>query len=261
MTNVKDPWIAYARPNPAARVRLFLFPHAGGSAIMYRSWGEVLAPYAETFPIELPGRGRRQREPAFRRVAPLMEALCAALSPYLDKPYALFGHSLGARLAYEFASCLAERAAPAACHLFVAASHAPFARRRRTSYDLPDWDFRAELRFIAGSAPEAQVSPGLLEALLPLLRADFELNDTYERGQFSPLGMPIDAYGGQSDPGVKYDDLVEWRSLTTRRFRVRLIPGDHFFFHQSRDALLRRICDALGAARADASEHDQDLAR
>ncbi len=240
-----DPWIAYHRPRPRARLRLFCFPFAGGGASAYRSWGDEMPPEIEVCPVQLPGREKRLRERPFTRMAPLVEALAASLTPLLEeRPCAFFGHSLGTTVAYELIHRLPPEHRPT--HLVVSARRAPqVPNREPTTYDLPPAEFRARLQEMEGTPQEVLDHEELMELMEPLLRADFELNDTYPPSAHPPFAIPITALGGQADAEVERPDLEAWGELTTGPFRLQMFAGGHFYLHQQRRSLIRTVSEIL----------------
>jgi medium-chain acyl-[acyl-carrier-protein] hydrolase len=243
-------WIAYHKPRPGARVRLYCFPYAGGAASIFRGWADALPAEIEVRPVQPPGRESRIREPAFTRVEPLVAAFLAGHGDDLGAmPAAFFGHSMGALLAYELARALRREGRPAPVRLFVSARRAPhLPARERPIYALPEEEFRAELRELKGTPEEVLDHPELMELVGPLLRADFELIDTYEHAPGDPLGCPISAFGGIADATVSEEEMAGWRRHTAGPFRLRMLPGDHFFLHHgSRAELLGHLAGDLQA--------------
>lgn len=241
-----NPWIAYRHPRADARLRLFCFPFAGGSARAYRDWGTDLPREIEVCPVQPPGRERRIAEPLIRRAEPLVDALVEALLPHLDLPFALFGHSLGATIAYEFAQRLRRDGHEGPRLLIVAAQRAPHMKPPGPPvYDLPEAAFRQNLRGLAGTPEALLADEELMELLGPLLRADFEINDTYRPSGSLPLNCPITAFGGRDDDGVPLHHLEAWRSMTRGRFRLQLLPGNHFTVLARRGAIMAEIATDL----------------
>jgi len=246
----KTPWIAHARPSPAARLRLFCFPYAGGNAGTYRSWGERLPAGVEVLPVELPGRASRFREPLCRGAAEVVAQAAGALAPYLDRPYAFFGHSMGSLIAFEFARQLRDRGLGEPLYLFASARRAPQQpSREEPVYNLPDPQLLDKLRDLNGTPEEALQHPELMQMMLPLLRADFQISDTYDFREAPPLTCPLTAFGGLGDVDVARDDLEAWGEHTKGRFTVRMFPGDHFFLNHEPDRsdLLRAIAQDLAS--------------
>ena len=225
-------WFSSAQPNPRATVRLFCFPYAGGDAQVYRAWSRHLPPSVEVLAARLPGRGLRMKEAAFRDLAPLVAAVASAATPYLDRPFAFFGHSMGALISFELARLLRERGVRGPSHLFVSGRRAPqLPRAEPITYDLPDAEFVEYLRSLKGTPAEVFDHPELLELMLPLVRADFSVVETYQYRPGPALGCPVTAFGGESDEEVSVEEIKAWGEQTSGRFDARIIPGDHFFLN------------------------------
>lgn len=243
-----NPWLAYRRVRPAARLRLFCFPYAGGGASVYRGWSEELPETVEVCPVQPPGREGRIRQPPFRELDALVAALDEGLSAELDElPHAFFGHSLGAIVGYELARRRRERGASPPVHLLVSAHIAPsVASDTEPIHDLPSDRFRERLRSLNGTPAEVLDHPELMELVEPLLRADFRINETYRHRSGPPLDCAVTAFGGFRDQDVPRVKIEPWAEVSTGRFRVHMLPGDHFFLSGSgRPHLLRLVKDAL----------------
>ncbi|NOK63905.1 MAG: thioesterase [Chloroflexi bacterium AL-W] len=235
-------WFVHTRPNPQARLRLFCFPYAGGGASVFRLWANEMPAQVEVLAIQPPGRETRLSEKAFTRMAPYVQNIAREIAPYTDKPFAFFGHSLGARVSFELARSLRRNAMPTPVQLFVSGNPAPHIPDPDPPiYHLPDSEFIQELRGYNGTPNEVLEHEELMELLLPLLRADFELHDTYTYTSDEPLDCPIFAFGGLRDPDVSQDDLTAWRKQTSNSFNLRMFPGDHFFLHNERTQLIRAV--------------------
>jgi medium-chain acyl-[acyl-carrier-protein] hydrolase len=236
-------WVRFRQRSPVARLRLFCFPYAGGSALIYRHWMD-LPPQIDVCPVQLPGRDERFREPAFTRTDALCDALVVALGGFLDMPFAIFGHSMGAIIAYEFARRL--QTCGSMRHLLVSGQRAPhLPLRRKQSYDLPDAAFRERLRELDGTPGAVLRDADLMELLLPRLRSDFELNETYKRVEHAPLVCPVTAFGGAQDKEVSRSDLEAWRLTTTSAFDLKMFPGGHFYQDKEGPALRRSVAECL----------------
>src|SRR2546421_56050 len=237
--SIADNWLAHRVPRSQALLRLFCFPYAGGSASIFHSWSDALPSQIEVCPVQLPGRERRLREPPFTRLAPLLQALTQALRPYMNMPFALFGHSMGALISFELARELRRQDNSGPVHLFVSGSRAP----QKPDPDppvhaLPEEKFIEKLRRLNGT-PEAVVqNPELMMLVLPILRADFALYETYVYLTEEPLNCPISAFGGLQDNRLGRDDLVAWRDQTRMSFSLDMFPGNHFFLHTAQTLLL-----------------------
>jgi medium-chain acyl-[acyl-carrier-protein] hydrolase len=202
-------------------------------------------------PVELPGHGRRVSEPPVRDARELAAAISSALVPFLDVPFALFGHSMGALLAFEVAQTLRRRGAAEPECLFVSGRGAPQApvERRRLS-ELPDAPFVDEVKKLNGTPPELFEDAELAELVLPILRADFALCESYRYEPLGPLTCPLVAFGGIEDAGVTRTSLLAWREQTTASFTLRMMPGDHFFIRTATTAVLDEVSSRLEAAAA-----------
>lgn len=244
---LNSPWIAFAQPSTQARLRLLCLPYAGGGAAIYRDWGRSAPAGLAIVPIELPGRGRRFVERPYTRLPELVAALAPAILPLTQQPFALFGHSMGALIAFELARELRRAGAAAPRHLFVSGHRAPqLPDPDRPIHALPYAEFVDELRQLNGTPAELLENAELMHLLEPTLRADFELCEQYAYTPGAPLDCPISAFGGLSDPHAARDQIEPWRAQTRGAFYARVLPGDHFFLHAERPALLGAIAQDLG---------------
>ena len=239
------PWLASRKPNPRAAVRLFCFPYAGGGDAIFRSWRKGLSEEVDVCPVQLPGRGSRIAELPFTELGPLVRAAAQALAPHLDKPFAFFGHSMGALVGFELARHLRRGGGPQPVHLFVSGRCGPQTLRESFAGDLPDSEFRETLRRYNGTPTEVLENPELMELLLPVIRADFAVCNSYVYAPEPPLSFPITAFGGLEDRGVGRDCIEGWREHTTGPFVLRMLPGDHFFLNTSTGLLLEAISKEL----------------
>jgi medium-chain acyl-[acyl-carrier-protein] hydrolase len=229
-------------PRPGAP-RLFCFPYAGGNSRIFAGWPAKL-PDHEVAVAALPGRDRRFAEQAPDRMADLVPPLAAGIAPLLDRPYALFGHSMGALIAFELARQLRRIGAPAPAHLVLSACRPPALRRVRP----PDPDTKSLLRRLkqlGGTPAAALADPELLQVLLPVLRADFALVDSYAAAPQPPLSAPVTAVAAQRDPDAAPAAMQAWAAETTGPFALHSMPGGHFFLHDHEDALLHTVAAAL----------------
>lgn len=243
-----DRWLPYRRPRAAARLRLFCFPYAGGSAAVFRDWPAELPEEVEVCAVQPPGRERRLSEPAYLRMAPLVEGLVEVLRPLLDRPFVLFGHSLGAKVAFEMARRLRELGAPEPAHVLASGCRAPhMPSSERPLHDLPHDELIDELHRLGGTPPAVLEHEELMELLLPLLRSDFELVETYTYEPGEPLACPLSAFGGTDDQEVPGDAVEGWSRMTCGAFRFRMLEGGHFFLHERRRDLLAEVRRDLAA--------------
>lgn len=247
-------WVTGAdRGDPA--VRLFCFPHAGGGARFFRPWSTALGPDVQVCPIVLPGRESRKREQPHTRIGPLVAELAGALEPYLDRPFAFFGHSLGALVAYETVYSLTRAGLPEPGLLIASGRRAPhLAPRSSALHRLPRDRFVAHLLALGGTPAGSDRRRQVLDLFLPMLRADYEVNETYEPSGAGPLTCPVAAYHGREDPVATPAQVDAWRDTTTGPFRLRLLPGDHFYHKDAPANLVAAIREDLTAARIPAGE-------
>jgi len=233
-------WLLFPKPNPGAPLRLFCFHYAGGSAQTFQTWPADLPPTLEVGLVQLPGRGSRLAEPKITCLLTLSRIVANALQQYLDKPFAFFGHSLGALLCFEVARSLRLENNLEPLHLFISAAHAPHCRKRDEPLStLPKAELIEKLYMFNGAPPEALRNEELMDLLLPTIRADFELCETYEYHPEAPLRCPITIYGGIEDHEVESERLAAWSEMTTGQSSIRMFPGGHFYINTSRINFLR----------------------
>jgi surfactin synthase thioesterase subunit len=243
------PWVVNEghAEKASASWQLFCFSHAGGGPSFFRSWGTWMRPEIAVRRVLLPGREWRLEERPFRHIADLLDPLCDALESHLAQPYAFFGHSMGAVVAYEVARRFSATGTRGPACLIVSGRGAPglTGNHRRLSA-LPDDAFVSEVGRLNGIPPEVLSEPQLLSMLLPTLRADYELAETYQPLPGSPLGCPVVAYMSTSDTEVQYTEMLAWRKVTTSEFSIRVFRGDHFYLKGGRPDVLNAIRDDLG---------------
>jgi len=241
-----DSWFAKLRSNPESSLRLFCFPYAGGSATIYRDWQSALKAPVELYSAQLPGRGVRMRELMFTRLSPMVDAISQVILPYLDKPFAFFGHSMGGLIGFELARALRKKHGIRPEFLFVSGRRAPqISLIDPPTYNLPESEFVEEVRRLCGTPKEILDHSELLEMVLPVLRADFEVVETYAYAPEPPLDCPIAVFGGLQDEGVGREALEPWREQTSSKFTMNMLPGDHFFLHRSLPLFLQMISEYL----------------
>jgi surfactin synthase thioesterase subunit/glycosyltransferase involved in cell wall biosynthesis len=239
-------WFPGAAAAPG--MRLFCFPYAGGGAASFAGWRLEGARAGEVAvcPLRLPGRESRAAETPFARMEALIEGLAAAMESYLDRPFAFFGHSMGAAVAFELARTLRRAGRPLPRLLVASGARAPQFRRNYTPAPPPSEEqFLAELRRLQGFPPEALEDPALLRAILPALSADAALYRNYVYAEDAPLPFPIRAYGGADDPNVGPGHLEGWSEQTGAGFAVRQFPGGHFFLRERRAEVLAALAADL----------------
>lgn len=231
----------------AARARLFCFPYAGVGASAYRLWASGLPGGLEICAVQLPGRESRLREPALRRIDSIVAALLPQLRPYLDMPFAFFGHSMGAVVASELAAALASAGGPIPRHLFVSGRRAPHLSDRDSPLSgLDDATFVAEINRRYGGIPEEVMRDReILELLLPCLRSDIEALERYQPAAGSLFDCPITVLGGTEDGRATRAELEAWTAVASGGFRLRMFAGGHFFINTRRAEVLAEIAATM----------------
>jgi medium-chain acyl-[acyl-carrier-protein] hydrolase len=243
-----DPWILAPKPVSLPRVRLFCLPHAGGNATAYHAWTAELPEDVEMAAIQLPGRTYRIKEPPFLRMDALTEALIAALEPYMDRPFVMFGHSLGALTAFETVRRLRSQGGPAPIHLVVSGRGAPHVPGRQAElHRAPDGEFLHAMHRLFSMPADLLHDSGLMALSMPALRADFELMETWRYKTEAPLQVPVTAIGGCSDPTLPFSDLEAWREQTGASFESYWLPGTHFYLNEQRKNVLALLGKILGS--------------
>lgn len=244
MTN--DRWVIRPRPNAQPRLKLLCFPYASGGASVFHRWPEHLPADIEVAAVQLPGREERLEEEPYRDVRCLTDTLVDVLERYLDRPFALFGHSVGALVAFETARALRRRGKSLPRHLFVSARGAPSRPHQLPSASSSsDAALALQLRRLGGTPREVLDDPDFMSVVLPLFRADLALAETYVYSPEEPLDCPISAFGASFDEHARREDLSSWSRETRAAFRLRMFPGGHFFIHPSRPRLLQAIAEDL----------------
>jgi medium-chain acyl-[acyl-carrier-protein] hydrolase len=243
-------WLQRLNPRPDAAQRLFCFHHAGGSAAAFRLWPQRL-PEFDVCAVQLPGRANRFVEAPLDHVEPLLDALVPVMLPLLDRPYSLFGHSMGSAVAAGLAQRLHAVGAPLPRRLFVSGRQAPQRQFPEWSMSgLPDAEALASVQHsFGGFAPEALANPELLEMMMPTLRADFALLESFPRTPAAPLPVAVVAVGGDEDEFASAQRMQTWQSLTTAPVARHALPGGHFYLDSSLDALLALVRAECGVAR------------
>ncbi|WP_158206632.1 thioesterase II family protein [Pseudoduganella flava] len=230
-------------------MRLICIPFAGGGASAFRPWGAALSARLEVVAVQPPGRESRFREAPLRDIATIVEQLGTALAAGLDRPFALFGHSMGALVAFELARWLRRQGLPLPRHLILSGRRAAsLPLDRRPYHDLPDADLLDEIRRMRGTDDGLLQNDELMALLLPTIRADFAAHDTYRYRPEPPLPVPLSIFGGRDDVTTPPETVAAWAEHGTAGARVHLFDGGHFFINDARAAVLRTIEDELAAA-------------
>jgi medium-chain acyl-[acyl-carrier-protein] hydrolase len=227
------------RANRDAHTRLFCLPHAGGSAFIFEALANILVSNGFDFCcIELPGRGNRFGEPAIDNIGEMVAHAVEVVNAFNDLPYSLLGYSMGAAIAYEMAHWLARQGRSLPQRLFLAAASPPETRERNHCFQvLSNDDLIAKLSEYNGTPREILDHSELMKLLLPTIRADFKLIETYSPDRIVPLAVPIDAITGAGDSTLRVQDVLQWQNHTSANFNLHLIEGDHFFVSSAAERL------------------------
>lgn len=239
-------WFSTLRPEAKARLNVFFFPCAGGGAQTFREWQTHLPPGVGCYLTHLPGREHRLLEPPFCYLKPLLQELGGAISAHVDTPFVFFGHSMGALIGFELARELRRRGLPTPLHLFVSACAAPQIKEWHAPlHVLGDADFIKQIYAYAQLPRELLLTPETMQLILPALRADFALCETYQYFPEDPLQCHISAFGGIEDSYVAYEGIAAWRTQTKASFTMRMFPGNHFFWLEGKKRFLQTLHNDL----------------
>jgi medium-chain acyl-[acyl-carrier-protein] hydrolase len=224
-----------------ARFRLFCFHSSGSTAGMFRPWCKPLSPAVELMAMQLPGREGRQDEALIYSIGEVTAALIAVLPPLLDKPFAFFGHSSGALISFALARALRQSELPPPRLLIASSENAPQVRPTVLRHRLPDPEFVETIRRCKGTSEALLRSPEMLELLLPRLRADAAVYESYRYEPQAPLDCRIVVIHGTDDDLVDSRGLAEWKAQTRHSFALYDFPGGHFFIQEGEAAVIDRV--------------------
>jgi medium-chain acyl-[acyl-carrier-protein] hydrolase len=239
-------WFKRPKPNPKATLRLFCFPFAGGGTVAFHGWLNNLPPEVELCVLQLPGREHRFREKAFDQLLALVNVLANIIPVQLHIPFAFFGHSLGALIAFELARHLKQKNLPAPVHLFVSGWRAPHMRNPHPLlYEMPKSMLLNELKHYEGTPESVLRESELMEIFLPILRADFKMGETYAYQNGNAIDCAITAFGGTDDNLASRQELEAWHKHTSSNFRLKMFQGGHFFIKNDRQKLMTEIVTDL----------------
>jgi surfactin synthase thioesterase subunit len=218
-------WVAYRKPKPDAQLNLFCFHHMGGAASLFSTWGENLPESIDICPVQLPGREGRRHEKPMARFDVLIDTLSDSLLPYLDRPFAFFGHSMGTWIAFELALAIHQKHGKTPEHLFVAAMPPPSMNETLFKGVCLDESWLSHM-----DIPDAlKKDDGFMNEWLNLFKADSTLLNTYGYNEKPPVDCPITAFGGAQDPLVTQSELIQWRQHTAGKFNLQQLAGGHMF--------------------------------
>jgi pyochelin biosynthetic protein PchC len=245
VTDDSDEWVRRYRPAPTAAIRLVCLPHAGGSASFFLPVADALCPDVDVLAVQYPGRQDRRLDPMIDDLDTLADAVVAALLPWLDRPFAFFGHSMGATLAFEVSRRLEQGASPAPLHLFASGRRAPCRHRDEDVHLGDDERIIAELKELSGTDTRVLGEEELLRMVLPAIRNDYRATETYRYRPGPPLSCPITVLTGEDDPKTTPREARAWREHTTGPFSLLVYPGGHFYLAEHQSEVLDAITDRL----------------
>lgn len=242
---MRNPFLAKTL-NQDSVLRIFCLPYAGAGSSRYFRWSTHFPANVEICPVLLPGREGRLREPAFNDLQTLVHTVADALVGALDRPFALFGHSMGALISFELARCLRRELNVLPFHLFVSGSRAPqLPDPDPQVHALPDAQFCERVRQMDGAEDSIRDHDEYMALMLPMLRADFELCETYTYYPDDPLECPISAFGGLDDATTPLEDLSAWEQQTADSLVLRLFAGGHLFLNHCESDVAQSVLDHL----------------
>ncbi len=257
----KISWFKNINSKPKAKIRLFCFHHAGGGASVFKPWLRHFPQEIEICPVLLPGRETRIKETPYISMERLLNRLAYEIEPFLDKPCAFFGHSMGSTISYELTRCLLKWEKPTPVKLFLSGRRAPHMPSPKPKIsELPHDEFLEELREQNGTPEEVFESEELLEFVIPILRTDYRLLEHHEHIPGPPIDIPITAFGGSDDRDVPIETIRGWEKYTSSHFDFEIFPGGHFYIKSPQSKLVPRIGrDLLNLINKSKSTNDPQL--
>lgn len=244
-----DLWIRNYHPGAAGSTQLVCLPHAGGSASFYFPVSQAMSPAVDVLAIQYPGRQDRRSEPSVQDLHVLARQIFTVLRPRTDRPMALFGHSMGASLAFEVARLLETEAGVVPRRLFASGRRAPSTHRDERVHLMDDQGVIDELRKLNGTGGGMLADDEMIRLILPAVRADYTAAETYRASSGGPLSCPITVFTGSDDPKVSLDEARAWQAHTTADFDFRAFPGGHFFLTQHQAGVLGVMKEQLTSGR------------
>ncbi|HEY6923311.1 MAG TPA: alpha/beta fold hydrolase [Steroidobacteraceae bacterium] len=247
--DMSSPWFLFCteQNRREAKLRLFCFHYAGSGGSMFRSWTQWLLPEVDLVAVQLPGRENRLDEPLVHSMDLVTSPLADALPPLLDRPFAFFGHSTGALIGFELARVLHQRGLPQPRLLIASGQEAPQVKPERVRHRLPDPEFIEVLRGCNGTPDVVLSNPALLELLLPRIRADGAVYETYQYKHQAHLDCRIVVFRGLQDSMVRSSGIAGWKLETRGSFRCHGFPGGHFFVQEREREVVEQVNHELEA--------------
>jgi surfactin synthase thioesterase subunit len=243
--DTSDTWIRRYQPAPSAPAVLVCFPHAGGSASFYVPVARALAPDVDVLAVQYPGRQDRLRDACIDDIGALADACLPALVPWLDRPVALFGHSMGAVVAFEVAARLERDHRIVPQRLFASGRRAPSTHRDETVHLGDDGQLVAEIKKLSGTDTRLLGDDEVLQMIIPAIRSDYRAIERYSWRPGPALACPVSAFVGDDDPKATVEEVRAWAAHTTGRFDLQVFPGGHFYLTEHAPWVLREITERL----------------
>jgi medium-chain acyl-[acyl-carrier-protein] hydrolase len=246
MSTMFSSLIFFPKPRPNALVRLICFSYAGGSSATYLSWQNDLDSNIELAVVQLPGRGARLSTPPFQTMTEIITALFLALEKLSNKPFIFYGHSMGARVAYELTLMLLRFQRPLPIHFIASGSVAPcIERTKELTYHLPDDEFIIKVGELNGSPPEVLANKEIMLLILPALRADFKIIETYHNNSKLTIPTKISVLAGDQED-LEIAHVEAWFALFQTKADLHWINGDHFFIEKNKTEVLEIVNTLIG---------------
>lgn len=244
--NKEGNWLQGIQPDSNIKIRLFCFSYAGGGASTFLRWRAHFPKHIDLCAVQQPGREDRNAETPINDLALLIAKIADAIAPHINVPYAFFGHCNGALIAFELTRELRRRGLQAPKHIFVSSFRSPDLKNSNQSlHDLPKTRFISNLKAYGGMPEEILNNEEIIDSMMPTLRADFSLHETYRYLEEERLDSPMTILGGLQDNVVRRSELQGWKDKTQKTAKVKLFPGGHFFIDTHRQFLLKAIKDEL----------------
>lgn len=239
------PLLFIPKIKPNASLRLICFPYAGGSSATYLSWQNDLNPDVELVVVQLPGRGIRLSEPPYTTMKEIVNALFLAAKQLNNKPFLFYGHSMGARVAYELTLMLARVHCRLPIHFIASGSVAPcISRTNEQTYHLPDNEFIAKVGALNGTPLDVLTNIEIMHLMLPALRADFKIIETYCNKSNFLIPTKVSVLAGNQEE-IEIADIEAWFTLFEMRTDIYWISGDHFFVEKNKAEVLKAVDDII----------------
>lgn len=251
-------WVRQFHPAPDTRVRLVCLPHAGGAASFYFPLSRALTPAVDVLAVQYPGRQDRRHEPNIPSLPELADRIFEAIRHLDDRPLALFGHSMGAVLAYEIALRLQDAGLPAPLRLFASGRRAPSRDRDERLHLGSDTQLLAEVRKLGGPHAALLAEPDVRDMVMPSIRSDYHAVEKYRHEPGRRLSCPVTVLTGDSDPRVSIDEATAWEEHTTGPTELQVFPGGHFFLVDQSTRVSGLLADRL-ARRDLATAHEAQI--